>query len=102
MITVIIPAVVEPDVDRTIRSLLAQTVMPDRIIIAVNNTEDPATRISAESTGSPLVEVRELGRIEGRKAGAINRVLATLPRKGYVMVLDADTEIVPGFIERAM
>ena len=102
MLTVIIPAVVEPDVDRTIHSLLVQTHRPDRIIVAVNNTGDPATRESAESVGSPIVEVRELGQITGRKAGAINRVLATLPREGYVMVLDADTEIVPTFVERAL
>lgn len=102
MITAIIPAVVEPDVDRTIRSLLAQTIPPDRIVVAVNNTDDPATREAAESVGSPLVEVRELGTISGRKAGALNAVLRTLPREGYVMVLDADTEIVPGFIERAL
>lgn len=102
MIVAIIPAVVEPDVDRTIRSLLAQTRRPDRIIVAVNNTDDPATRRSAESVGSDLVEVRELGQITGRKAGAINAVLRTLPREGFVMVMDADTEVVPGFIERAM
>lgn len=104
MLTVIIPAVVEPDVHRTIRSVLAQTVQPDRIIVAVNNTEDPTTRLSAESVGSPLVEVRELGFISGRKAGAINAVLETLTpeRYGFVMVLDADTEIVPGFVARAM
>lgn len=102
MITVIVPAVVEPEVHNTIRSLLSQTVTPDRIIVAVNNTEDPITRESAESVGSPLVEVIEFGYISGRKAGAINRVLETLPREGYVMVLDADTEIVPGFIERAL
>lgn len=102
MLTVIVPAVVEPDVHRTIRSLLEQTHQPDRIIVAVNNTEDPATRESAESVGSPIVEARELGYITGRKAGALNAVLRALPREGYVMVLDADTEIVPTFIERAM
>lgn len=102
MITAIIPAVVEPDVDATIRSLLAQTTRPDRIIVAVNNTTDPTTRTAAEAVGSPLVEVRELGHITGRKAGAINAVLETLPRHGLVMVLDADTEVVPGFITRAL
>ena len=102
-ISVIIPAVVEPDVDRTIRSVLAQTHLPDRIIVAVNNAAgDTSTEAAALAVGSPLVEVRGLGEITGRKAGAINRVLATLPREGYVMVLDADTEIVPTFIERAL
>lgn len=102
MITAVIPAVVEPDVDATIRSLLAQTTRPDRIIVAVNNTTDSTTRRAAEAVGSPLVEVRELGHITGRKAGAINAVLETLPRHGFVMVLDADTEVAPGFIARAL
>lgn len=102
-ITVIIPAVIEPDVDATIHSLLAQTIQPTRIIVAVNNAHgDTSTETAALAVGSPLVEVRDLGQITGRKAGAINRVLATLPRTGFVMVLDADTEIVPGFIERAL
>lgn len=102
MITAIIPAVIEPDVDATIRSLLEQTTRPDRIIVAVNNTTDSTTRRVAESVGSPLVEVRDLGHITGRKAGALNAVLGTLPRDGFVMVLDADTEVAPGFIARAL
>lgn len=102
-VTVIIPAVVEPDVDQTIQSLLDQSRVPDRIIVAVNNAgDDPATEASALALGSPLVEVRDLGQITGRKAGAINRILETLPREGYVMVMDADTTIAPTFIERAL
>ncbi len=102
-VTVIIPAVVEPDVHRTIESVLAQTVLPSRIIVAVNNAGgDDATRRSAEAVGSELVEVRDLGQITGRKAGALNRVLETLPREGFVMVMDADTTIAPTFLERAL
>lgn len=101
-VTCIIPAVVEPDVGKTIHSLLIQTTVPDRIIVAVNNTDDEATRVSAESVGSPLVEVMDLGMISGRKAGALNMVLRLIPQEGMVMVLDADTVVVPGFIERAM
>lgn len=101
-IVAIIPAVDEPDVDKTIRSLIRQTVRPDRIIVAVNNTESSVTRMSAESVGDSSVEVMSLGFISGRKAGAINSVLRTIPQEGYVMVMDADTEVVPTFIERAL
>lgn len=101
-ITVIIPAVDEPNIDKTIRSLLAQTVRPSRIIVAINNTLMSTTRECAEKVVDSSVEVIDLGMISGRKAGAINAVLRTLPRRGLVMVTDADTEVSNVFIERAL
>ena len=66
MITAIIPAVVEPDIDATIRSLLTQDLAPDTIIVAVNNTDDPTTRISADSVGDPRVQVVEHNHLTAR------------------------------------
>lgn len=100
-ITAIIPAVVEPDIDATITSLLAQDPSPARIIVAVNNTADPTTRLAAESVGDPRVQVVELGQISGRKAGALNAVLPLVDTE-HVLVVDADTVMGPDFLATAV
>lgn len=104
MIAAIIPAVHEPGIDQTIRSLLAQTPAPDRVLVAVNNTDDPTTGAAANNVGDPRVEVLNLGTITGRKAGALNLALARLaPTEGdLVLVVDADTTLAPGWISRAL
>lgn len=103
MIVAIVPAVTEPGIDNTIRSLLAQTVQPDRIIVALNNTDNPdTTHTPALSIGDPRIEVIDHGTCPGRKAEAINRTLTMLDRTSLVMVTDADTELTPGFIEAAL
>lgn len=100
-ITVLIPAVDEPDIDRTIRSLLNQTVPLEHIIVAVNNTTSTVTHDATARVNDDRVTVLNLGRISGKKAGALNRALkyVTTP---FVMVVDADTIVAPGFIEAAM
>lgn len=102
-VTVVIPAVDEPGIDSTVRSLLGQTTPPDRIIVALNNTDDPnATRLPALAVGDPRVEVIDHGTCLGRKAEAINRTLGLLERAGLVLVMDADTALSPRFIETAL
>ena len=78
MLTIIVPAVVEPEADSTVRSLLSQTVAPDRIIVAINNTDDPTTRESVARVESDVVEVMDLGHVSGKKAGALNKVNGAL------------------------
>lgn len=107
MLTVIVPAVVEPEVDQTIRSLLAQTIRPDRIVIAINNAgEDTSTRESAESVASDIVQIIDLGTVTGKKAGALNAVLAQiLPTMGdedFILVQDADSALDQTFIANAL
>lgn len=105
-VTVIIPAVVEPEVNLSIEALLDQTLLPDRIIVAVNNTNDPTTRRSALSVKSSTVEVLDLGEVEGKKAGALNKVLSdilpSMDGNDFVLVQDADSILDPEFIENAM
>lgn len=112
-ITAVIPAVDEPDIYVTIESLLSQTVVPDRIIVAVNNTNSSVTadsvRFGAVKTenikGYSRVEVVNLGHIEGKKAGALNSIilpLLTEPSHDFFMVVDADTVVSPVFVEEAM
>ena len=46
----IVPAVCEPDIDKTLRSLLDQTRSPDLIVVAVNNAADDTTAVAAAWT----------------------------------------------------
>ena len=100
MITAIVPAVDEPGIAATIASIRAQTVPVDRIIVALNNSTDPAA--TAGPAARAGAEVIDLGHITGRKAGAINRTLARLPRDGAVLVMDADTLLTPTWVESAL
>ena len=100
-ITAIIPAVDEPDIDRTIRSLLDQSSVPDRIIVAVNNTSSSVTHQAAVRVQDERVEVVDLGSIKGKKAGALNAALA-LVSTPLVMVVDADTIVSPDFVRQAL
>lgn len=105
-LTVVIPAVDEPDIHFSLHALLGQTSPPDRIIVAVNNTTDPTTENSAQSVLSPIVEVVDLGMVSGKKAGALNRILSTtlpdMSEEDYVLIQDADSVLDPDFIENAM
>lgn len=103
-IIAIVPAVTEPDIDRTLRSLLDQTRSPDRIIVAVNNAPDDTTAASAARVRDPRIEVVNLGRITGLKAGALNRAIAYADPSPWDMVLpmDADTVMSPVWIQNAL
>ncbi|GGA00091.1 glycosyltransferase family 2 protein [Nesterenkonia alkaliphila] len=99
MITVIIPAHNEADaLPTTIASLRAQTVSPDRVLVVSDNSTDQTVEV-ARSLG---VDVMETIGNTARKAGALNQALATLDRTGLVLVMDADTELVPTWIETAL
>lgn len=105
-VVAVIPAVDEPDVDRTIRSLLEQTVPPERVVVAVNNTSSRVTHDAAARVNDPRVTVLDLGAVAGKKAGALNRALDVMASSGdlpeFVMVVDADTIVSPRFVEAAM
>lgn len=102
MITAVIPAHNEADaLPRTIASLRAQDVPPDHIIVVSDNSTDDTHKVS-ESLGVEAVEtVNNLH----RKAGALNSILGNLVSlndSDLVLVMDADTELSPHFISRAL
>lgn len=99
-LTAIIPAVDEPDVDATIRSLLTQKLPPDRVIVAWNNHTNDSTKLAVERVSDPRIELHDLGQITGRKAGALNAVLP-LVNTEYVLVMDADTTMGEEFLSTA-
>ncbi|WP_218220442.1 glycosyltransferase family 2 protein [Nesterenkonia sp. Act20] len=98
-ITAVIPAHNEVGaLPGTIASLRAQTRQPDRILVVSDESTDHTVAI-AEAFG---VEVMETVDNTARKAGALNQALEIVEPQGFVLVMDADTQIVPDFIERAL
>ena len=103
-ITAIVPAVTEPDIDKTLRSLLDQTRPPEKILVSVNNASDDTTAVSAARVRDPRIEVVDFGQISGRKAGAINAALAYISPgvNDLVLPMDADTTMGPEWIANAL
>lgn len=98
-ITVLIPAHDEATtIGAAIESLRAQHRPPDAVVVVVDNSVD-ATASVAEAYGARVVLT--VGNT-GRKAGALNQALdQLLPVTGpddAVLVMDADTALVPEFL----
>jgi len=94
-------------------SLAGQTRRPDLIVIVVNNSTDRTMEYAqqfATAPGSPPTVVLNLANNPHKKAGALNHGLRYLQglvggrltnQVKHVLVMDADTELHPRFIERA-
>ncbi|WP_448318233.1 glycosyltransferase family 2 protein [Streptomyces sp. CO7] len=94
-------------------SLAAQTRRPDLIIVVVNNSTDRTMEFAqqfADEVTSPLTVVLNFEDNPHKKAGALNLGLRWLRDAvggrltgavGHVLVMDADTELHPRFVERA-
>ncbi len=103
----------EVGVFTSLDSLSRQTRRPDLIVVVVNNSTDRTeeyTRQFAEDPDTPPTVVLVLNDNPHKKAGALNHGLAWLReavggrlngRVGHILVMDADTELHPRFIERA-
>jgi biofilm PGA synthesis N-glycosyltransferase PgaC len=94
-LTVIIPAYNEEgSIADTIRSLLAQTVLAESIIVV----DDCSTDGTGEVAASLGVKVIRPPTNTGSKAGAQNFALPAVRTK-YTMAIDADTTLAPDAIE---
>lgn len=101
-ITVVIPAYNEfEELPRAVAALKAQTLPPDRIVIALNNAK-PGLYDVAVATGA---EVHDVGHCPNLKAEALNKVMAeilpTLVNKDRIVVCDADSTLAPTWLEVA-
>jgi biofilm PGA synthesis N-glycosyltransferase PgaC len=95
-LTVIIPAYNEADfVGDTIRSLRAQTVPPDQIILV----DDGSTDSTGDVGRRARVAVLRPPRNTGSKAGAQSYALPWVQTR-LVMAIDADTTLEPTAVER--
>src|SRR5258706_2367732 len=97
-LTVIIPAYNEAEfVGDTIRSLLAQTVPPDQIILVDDGSTDSTGDVGRRAG----ITVIRPPRNTGSKAGAQTFALPWVRTK-LVMAVDADTTLEPTAVERLM
>ncbi|QBX55206.1 glycosyltransferase family 2 protein [Nocardioides seonyuensis] len=101
-VTVLIPAHnEEAAIGATLRSLLAQSVPPARIVVVADNCTDQTVPL-ARAVGVDIFET--VGNTK-KKAGALNQALReVLPGQGdndLVMVMDADTTLDQGFLAGA-
>lgn len=97
-LTVIVPAYNEQDnIEKTIQSILNQTVKVERIIVVDDGSNDRTGEV-AKALG---VEVLTNEKNTGTKARAFNRALANV-QTDLVANLDADTKLHPRAIEKAL
>ncbi|AUG78453.1 hypothetical protein CFP65_3665 [Kitasatospora sp. MMS16-BH015] len=103
----------EAGVLTSLNSLAAQSRRPDLIIVVVNNSTDRTEQFAqqfADDPRTPATVVLNLPENPHKKAGALNHGLDWLRQAvggrltgavRHVLVMDADTELHPKFIERA-
>ena len=101
-ITVLIPAHNEEScISETLDSLLSQSLPPARVVVVADNCTDSTVRLAREA-GVDVFETRDNVH---KKAGGLNQaLLEVLPDLGdndCVMVMDADTQLDPGFLAGA-
>ncbi len=100
-LTVMIPAYNEGKfVAATIKSVLEQTVRPERIIV-VDDCSTDNTGDVARSFADQGVECIRPPRNCGSKASALNFALATIETE-FTLAIDADTSLAPNAVERLM
>jgi cellulose synthase/poly-beta-1,6-N-acetylglucosamine synthase-like glycosyltransferase len=102
-LSVLVPAHNEAlTIAATLASLWGQTRPPDRVVVVADNCTDDTAEI-AQSHGAEVFTT--VGNTE-KKAGALNQALAemfpAIDASDVVMVMDADSVVVPEFLETAM
>ena len=102
-LTVLVPAHDEAlTIAATLDSLWRQTRPPDRVVVVADNCTDDTADL-ARAHGADVFTT--IGNTE-KKAGALNQALAELLRditaRDVALVMDADSVIVPEFLETAM
>ena len=102
-LTVLVPAHNEAlTITAALESLRRQTRPPDRVVVVADNCSDDTADV-ARAHGADIFTT--VGNTE-KKAGALNQALSEIFRdisaRDVAMVMDADSVIVPEFLETAM
>jgi cellulose synthase/poly-beta-1,6-N-acetylglucosamine synthase-like glycosyltransferase len=102
-LTVLVPAYNEElTIAATLKSLWGQDRPPDRVVVVADNCTDNTAEIAKGHDADVFTTV---GNTE-KKAGALNQALsemfAHISARDVVMVMDADSVIVPAFLATAM
>ncbi len=101
-LVVLIPAHNEAaSIKETINSLRRQTRPPDEIIVVSDNSLDATDDRSMLHGAKVLVTVGNSARKAGALNQALQRVLPTLTNDDLVLVMDADSQLAPAWIECA-
>lgn len=102
-LTVLIPAHNEAEsIGKTLDSLTEQTLIPQEVVVVADNCTDATVEL-AGLKGARVIET--VGNTD-KKAGALNQAFEALwgdlDEDDYVLVMDADTQLAPRFVEIAM
>ena len=102
-LTVLVPAHNESlTIAATLESLWTQTRPPDRVIVVADNCTDDTAEIAGEHGAEVFTTVAN----HDKKAGGLNQALlemfAEIDDRDVAMVMDADSVIVPEFLQTAV
>jgi poly-beta-1,6-N-acetyl-D-glucosamine synthase len=102
-LTVLVPAHDERlTIEAALASLWEQTRPPDRVVVVADNCTDETADIARQHGAEVFATV---GNTQ-KKAGALNQALsemfAEIEARDVVMIMDADSTIVPEFLETGM
>lgn len=102
-LTVLIPAHNESlTLPATLRSLWGQTRPPDKVLVVADNCTDATEAIARRNGAEVFTTVAN----SHKKAGGLNQALSEMfphvDDRDVVMVMDADSVIVPEFLQTAM
>jgi poly-beta-1,6-N-acetyl-D-glucosamine synthase len=101
-ITALLPAHDEArSLPAALASLRAQTVPPDRIVVVADSCTDDTAGVAARLGAEVLVTEGNTGRKAGALNQALDALLPALDEDDLLLVMDADSEIVPGFLATA-
>jgi biofilm PGA synthesis N-glycosyltransferase PgaC len=117
VIGAVIPAYNEAEsIEDVLRSLLAQTRLPDTIHVIVNNTKDDTFELAATFAGPHKgprqpkgangkrqrteVFVHDIGENPDKKVGALNYGFSLLPDADYLLGVDGDTTLAVDAVEK--
>jgi biofilm PGA synthesis N-glycosyltransferase PgaC len=104
-IACIIPCYNEQDsIAAVLKSLLAQTRMPDVIHVVVNNTDDETIEIASEFAGrhdrtvrgekfTTTVHIHDMGKNADKKVGALNYGFRLCRNYDFILGVDGDTTL---------
>jgi cellulose synthase/poly-beta-1,6-N-acetylglucosamine synthase-like glycosyltransferase len=102
-LTVLVPAHDEAlTIAATLRSLWDQTRPPEKVVVIADNCTDDTARIAREHRAQVFETIAN----HEKKAGALNQALSkmfpSIDERDVVMIMDADSIIVPNFLEVGM
>ena len=101
-ITVLVPAHNEElALPVTLGALARQTRPPDRVIVVADNCTDRSVEIARDMGHEAFETVDNVHKKGGALNQALRMLLPTMDPRDVVLVMDADTSLVPEFIEVA-